>query len=494
MSNQSQRKLFKEYDQDQLMLLPPSFDELIDANHPVRVVNSVIDGIDLGPLLSNYKGGGSTSFHPRMMLKVLVYSYLNNTYSSRSIERGLQENIHHMWLARMQKPDHNTINRFRTGKLLPVFKGVFTEVGRLLIEQGVVSLEKAFIDGTKIEANANRYTFRWKRAIDRSKEKIKEQLQDPSPTTFEKIDPQSVREAIDRIKERIGGRPVEKKVSQKLKYAEKNWPPKLVEYERTEPLFKGRNSFSKTDVDATFMRMKEDHMRNGQLKPGYNVQVSTENQYILDYTVHPDRSDSTTLPAHLESLERTCGKLPGDIVADAGYGSEENYALMEAKGSEAYVKHTHFDNRKKRKKNVFLPESMEYDAAGDFYTCPAGRRLMPAGQKERQTASGYKTVATVYQSEGCAGCLMRERCHKAKDDRRIEVSAKMREYRKKADQRLESEKGTALRKQRGHDVESVFGNIKQNKGFRRFSLRGQAKVELEFGLVALAQNLRKLAG
>ena len=508
MSNQSQKKVFKQYDQHQLMLLPPSFDELIDGNHPFRVVNSVIDEINIDSLLKMYKGGGSTSFHPRMMLKVLVYSYLNNIYSSRAIERAVQENIHFMWLARMHKPDHNTINRFRTGKLLPAFKNIFTEVGKLLISQGIVSLEKVFIDGTKIEANANRYTFKWKKAIDKSKERIKDQLQvlweeanriaqeeltDTEPTKFEKIDPKLVKETIEQIKEKLVDQPTDKKLNQKLRYAEKNWPSKLEEYERVEPIFNGRNSFSKTDNDSTFMRMKDDHMRNGQLKPGYNVQISTENQVILDYTVHSDVTDYNTLTTHLTSLEQTLGELPKAIVTDAGYGSEENYAFIEQKNAEAYIKHTFFDKRKKRAKNQFLPENMEYDADKDFYTCPNGVKLLPIDYKYRTSASGFKTVATIYESMNCEGCPLRKNCYEGKKNRRIEVSTKMRDYRKKATERLESDKGIELRKQRSCDVETVFGNIKQNKHFRRFSLRGKAKVELEFGLVALAHNLRKIA-
>lgn len=127
-----------------------------------------------------------------------------------------------------------------------------------------------------------------------------------------------------------------------MKYAQKNWPAKLEEYEQVEPIFNGRNSFSKTDTDATFMRMEDDHMRNGQLKPGYNVQISTENQVILDYTVHSDTTDYNTLTTHLTSLEQTLGELPKAIVTDAGYGSEENYAFIEQKEAEAYIKHTFF--------------------------------------------------------------------------------------------------------------------------------------------------------
>ena len=194
---------FKAYQQHQAMLLPPSLDELIAQGHPVRIVNQVLDKIDIDPLLKKYKGGGSSSFHPRMLLKVLVYSYINNTYSSRKIEAALKENIHYMWLSGMNTPDHNTINRFRSDRLKDVLRQVFTQVVLLLSEQGVLNIKELYTDGTKIEANANRYTFEWGNAIKTSKERIKKQLDelwqyaqkvaaaelpDIDPTNFDKID------------------------------------------------------------------------------------------------------------------------------------------------------------------------------------------------------------------------------------------------------------------------------------------------------------------
>ena len=156
---------FKAYHQHQGMLLPPSLDELIGPDHPVRIVNQVLDKIDIDPLLKKYRGGGASSFHPRMLLKVLVYAYINNTYSSRKIEAALQENIHYMWLSGMSTPDHNTINRFRSDRLKEVLRQVFTQVVILLAEQGLLNIKELYTDGTKIEANANRYTFVWGNAI-----------------------------------------------------------------------------------------------------------------------------------------------------------------------------------------------------------------------------------------------------------------------------------------------------------------------------------------
>jgi transposase len=171
--NNRTKVVFKDYSPNQILLLPPSLEEMIDPNHPVRVVNQVIDSLDIDLLINKYKGGGCSSYHPRMLLKVLVYGYLTNEYSSRKIEQALNQNIHFMWLSGMSYPDHNTINRFRSDRLKGVLKEVFSQVVLLLVEKGIITLKEAYLDGTKIEANANRYTFVWGRSISKSKERIK---------------------------------------------------------------------------------------------------------------------------------------------------------------------------------------------------------------------------------------------------------------------------------------------------------------------------------
>src|SRR5678816_1253773 len=168
--------VFKENKQHQLMALPPTLDELIAKNHPVRVVNDVLDKVDITKLLQQYKPGGTSSYHPRMLLKAVVYAYINNIYSSRKIEEALQVNIHFMWLSGMSTPDHNTINRFRGKRLQETLRPIFTQVVELLCQEGLLSIKDLYTDGTKIEANANRYTFVWGNSIKTNKEKIKQQL------------------------------------------------------------------------------------------------------------------------------------------------------------------------------------------------------------------------------------------------------------------------------------------------------------------------------
>lgn len=507
----TRRIKFKPYNQGQLMVLPPTFDDLIPETHPVRIVSQVIDQINLDPLLRKYKGGGTSSYHPRMLLKILVYGYLCNVYSSRKLESATQENIHFMWLSGMEKPDHNTINRFRSDRLKGVIKKVFSQVVLMLVDSGHLDLQKVYTDGTKIEANANRYTFVWGNAIKTSKERISQQLgelwdytqkvaseelKDTAPTSFTSIDPEKVRETIDQIDKALEDKPVPQKIKQKIRYAKKNWPEKLEEYKEKEKILGDRNSFSKTDPDATFMRMKEDHMKNGQLKPGYNVQISTNNQLIGNYSIHQDTTDTKTLKPHLLSFEKQYGFMPQELTADAGYGSEENYEFMENKLIEAYVKYNYFDNEQHDSgvsKGEFHPDNLYYNKSLDCYFCPMGQPMTFIGTRTQRTKAGYKITLSKYQAQNCHGCPLNGRCHKSKQNRIIEVSHRANELRTKARDRLLSEKGKKHRKQRPVDVEPVFAMIKINSGYKRFMLRGIAKVNVEFGLLAIAHNLKKIA-
>lgn len=499
---------FKSYQQSQVMLLPPSIDELIDKDHPVRTVSAIIDEINLAPLFAKYKGGGTSSFHPRMLLKVVVYGYLSNVYSSRKMESALKENIHFMWLSGMSKPDHNTINRFRSERLKGVVKQVFGRVVEMLVESGHIGLQKIYTDGTKIESAANRYTFVWGKSIKTNKEKMavqleelwhyaetiaREELKDKTPTTFEPISPEHIRDTVQKIDEALMDKPIDKKVKQKLNYAKKNWPGNVAKYQEQEKILDGRGSYSKTDTDATFMRMKEDHMKNGQLKPGYNVQFSTSNQYVVNYTLHQTPNDTNTLHTHLESYKNLYGGYPQILTADAGYGSEENFELLENRGIDGFVKYSSFDKDQQGKDEPFKSENFFYNEAKDCFYCPMGQAMHNVGSGTRKTTTGFEQKIVYYEARRCDGCPLRSKCHKGKGNRIIEVNHRLKAHKAQMQEKLKSPQGIENRKRRCADVEPVFGNIKNNKGFRRYHLRSIEKVEVETALLAIAHNLKKSA-
>jgi len=324
MSKLQRKATFKPYNPDQLSLLPPSLEELIPSNHVCRVVRDVIDRINIDSILKKYKGGGASSFHPKMMLKIIVYGYLSNIYSSRKIEDAVASNIYFMWLAGMQRPDHNTINRFRSDRLKGVLKEVFGQVVVLMADQGLMNIKTIYVDGTKLEANANKYTFVWGKSVKRHKAGIKTQLEELW----------NYAESV--TKEELLG------------------PQNMAKYKKQEDILGSRNSYSKTDPDATFMRMKDDHMMNGQLKAGYNWQISTSSQYIVNYDIYHNPNDTLTLPHHLSEYQELYGNSPEVLVADSGYGSEENYRLMESADIEAYVKYNYFHQEQKSKGKIKL--------------------------------------------------------------------------------------------------------------------------------------------
>ncbi len=504
--------VFKPYNQQQILAIPPTLEELISQAHPVRVVNEVINKLHIEPLLKAYHIKGSSSYHPQMLLKVLVYGYVTNIYSSRKLAAACKESIYFMWLSSMSYPDHNTINRFRGVRLKHALRSVFEDVVKLLAAEGLLSIEEINTDGTKIEANANKYTFVWKKSIQTNKEKMKKQLTDiwqyaqhvaqeedkmPEPPDFTEIDSQKVKAVVDQLNEKLADKEnIDKKVRDKLKYITKTYPETIAKYERQEAILGERNSFSKTDPEATFMRMKEDHMKNGQLKPGYNVQISTSNQFIVNYTIHPNPTDTTTLGAHLEQHEASFGKAPKKLTADAGYGSEENYTLLEGKEIVPFVKYGMFDkeqNENYKNKFPFAPDKLFYNQQKDCYICPMGQQMDFIGTHIRKTSTGFEQTLKRYQAKNCHHCPLNGACHKSQGNRIIEINENLNRLKQIAYELLNSEEGIQRRKKRCFDVEPVFGNIKQNHGFRRFLLRGKEKVEIEWGLLAIAQNLRKKA-
>lgn len=515
--------VFKPYEMDQPALIPPSWEELIPAEHVVRVVNRAIEQIDLEPLLAQYKGGGVSSYHPRMMLKVLVYAYSQRVYSSRQIGKALRENIHYMWISGGNRPDFRTINRFRGEVMKAVIEVVFGAVLELLIEEQYVKLEHYFVDGTKVEANANRHKVVWAKSRKKYDERLQVKVQeilaevervnaaedevygddDPDePGGKGEIDAEKLEQKIRELNERLKQKPDDKKLAKAVKTLTKDCLPRKRKYEEQERKLGERNSYSKTDEDATFMRMKEDRGAEKPLpKPAYNLQMGTENQFVVGFSVHQRAGDTACLIPHLEGLKAQLGgRLPEKIVADAGYGSEENYTYLEDNHLENYVKYASFhrQQQKHRKPELiqakrFRSENFPYDADADEFICPADQHLTYRYTGHETSDNGYPIETRHYEASACNNCPLKPQCTRAKGNRHIRVSFRLREFRQQASENLLSEQGKLLRSRRSTEVETVFGDIKHNRRFRRFMLRGLQKVKTEWGLVCMAHNLQKIA-
>ena len=490
-------------------LFPINIFSKIPDNHPVRLINSVVDQLDLSDIIKSYKGGGTSAYHPRMMVKVLFYGYFSNVYSCRKLAKALEENIHFMYLSGNSTPDFRTINDFRGKKLKARIHGLFAEVVRMLVDMGYVSLDVQYVDGTKIESASNRYTFVWRGTVEKSKAKLDEKIsstleaiesaiqsdnQDVNREVLPKpVNPEELRRKLSELNGKL--KDPTKSQAKALQKLQQEHLPRLERYERDLEVMGERNSYSKTDPDATFMRMKDDHMGNGQLKPAFNAQISTENQFITHASIHQTPGDTTTLESHLEGFESAYGKQSEEVVADAGYGSEENYEMLDGKGVEAYVKYNYFHKEQKRgiRNNPFLVQNLYYNREQDFLVCPMGQRMDRVGVGKRVSANGYESQVVYYQAKRCEGCPMRGPCHQGQGNRMVEVNHRLNELRAKAKELLHSEKGLMHRSKRPIEPEAVFGQLKSNNGFNRFTLRGLEKVKLEFLLMALGHNLRKMA-
>jgi len=510
---------FKGYTQGQLLLLPPSLEELIAPGHLARVINDFIEHLDPNSINNAFRGGGCPPYSPVMMLKVIIYAYCSKTFSVREMERNLNQDIVYMWLSGMQRPDHNTINRFRGYYLSKVLDEVFFQVVWMLKEQGYISLKELFVDGTKIEANAGRYTYVWRKSTEHNKEKVKKKIAllleeidrinakednefgdrpNEELTIGERVSTQEIKAKAEEtnlsLKKKIfttGDKKEASVLKKKCRELDQNIE-KLKEYESREEILNGRNSYSKTDKDATFMRDKE-----GNLRPCYNPLISTENQYLVNVTLSQNSADNVGLIEHINKLLGwNDGMLkPNDYVGDAGFGNEENYAYLLEQGVGNYLKYNNFGFEQSNKyiNNRFLPDNMSYDQQEDCYTCPAERKIVRIGESKRETATGYLVQTKVYQCADCTGCQMAALCKKSPGNKMFTKSENLEIFKEQTRRNLNSDKGIGLQNQRGPDVETVFADVKHNMGIRRFSLRGLEKTTMEMLWIGLAHNMRKVA-
>ena len=508
-------KLHTKFYNNKRLFLTVNPNEDIAENDPVRVVDAIVEGLDLREFKKLYHEKGRCPYHPKMMLKIILYAYMNNIYSCRKMERAVQRDIHYIWLAAQERPDFVTINRFRN-RVKKEINNIFTQVVLVLADKGFITLDVEYIDGTKIESKANKYTFVWRKTVEKNRAKLQEKIrvllgqiddavaQDKAAET-DKVDftPDTLTSLITELQDSLSAEPESADKERQKRRREKKrlvkelekHRDKLGEYDGRLEQIGERNSMSKSDPDATFMRMKEDAMNNGQTKPGYNLQISAENQFITDYALFHNPTDTLTLIPFLNSFTDRYGHLPSIAVADSGYGSEENYRFMDEAGMEAYVKYNrfHLEQHPRYKPNPFNHDNFHYNAAEDYYVCPMGQHMTRIGTSHLKTASGYRSENARYRAQNCNGCPLRGLCYKAKGDRRtIEVNHRLNGYKRKARELLTSEEGLKHRGRRCVEPEAVFGQMKFNMAYRRFRHFGKDKVTMDFAFFAIAFNIKKM--
>ena len=487
------------------VVLPLEIGIKIPANDPVIKLVEICERLDYTKLNKEYLRAWR-KINPITMFMLLVYGYMRRQYSSRQIEEACKTDIRFMWILGMEEaPDHSTIARFQNERLKGVIEDLFYQLVDKLIQMGELSYVNVFVDGTKIEANANKYSFVWAKAVKKNLQKLEARIESESRAIAFKygLDEDIGYERLVEILVRTakmqnivfvhgtGKRKTElqRDIDKLIAYGDKRH-----EYIESLKIAGNRNSYSKIDTDATFMRMKEDYMRNGQLKAGYNVQIAVESEYIVGVGLFPNPADTTTLIPFLERMKQHSRRKIFNLIADAGYASEENFDYLEKNGQRAFIKPQYYEKSKskKYKNDKFIPEHMQYDSEADEYICPNGKKLKYVYTENLKTDNGYETDRKVYRCESCEGCPFRNKCHKSSENRKIKVSHKLNEYNQKAHDLITTDEGVKLRMNRSIQVEGAFGVIKQDFGFKRFLTRGKRKTETQFFLLAFAFNIEKL--
>ena len=479
---------------------------MIPTGAKVRLLNEILEELSYAALYARYsRKGRNLAAEPKLLFKIVAYAYMEGTYSSRAIARACRRDIHFMWLLGGAKPpSHQTIARFRSERLKPVIEDLFYQLVKKLYEKGEIGYREVFVDGTKIEANANKYSFVWKKGETKQSVRLENKLAEFMGYASAKYGyrGEDAEELYDFLDERareesvefVHGRGRHKSQLQRDYETLGGYLERRARYAEHREIFGTRNSFSKTDVDATFMHMKEDHMRNSQLKPGYNLQLGVEGGYIVGMDISSERSDAGTLIPLLKRMESNLGARHEKVVADAGYESEENYAYLKGTGQMSFIKPSNYERQKKRayKTDLSLRENMPYDEQKDEYTCKNGKTLRSKGTAKRKSRSGYEAKLTVYESESCQGCGYKEQCTKAKGPRQMRISKAFLAYRKQSYANIVSAEGIDLRINRSIQSEGTFGVLKEDYGFRRFMLRSEGKVRTETLLYCMAFNLNRL--
>ena len=543
-----------------------SFFELsLPDDDPVYTLKKVMEDLDFSGLLANYSDKGRTGYNPIMMYAVVTYANMRGVRSVDRIVELCERDLAFIWLTRGQKPKRDAFYEFKGKKLASeILDDLNYQFLRRLQKEGLVTLKELFIDGTKIEANANRYTFVWRGTVNyhlaglldsieltftqyntflqengygpkydignaqmfviegmdkvrsviekNRKRKLSKHKKLANNTVIE-IDNCSPLEILKLQKnlstiaagegiEFVYGKGKRKPEIQQLYEELDHLGQRLMEYKECfEIMGKDRNSYSKTDLEATFMRMKEDHMLNGQLKPAYNVQIAVENYFIVHGYVSNDRTDYNTLIPVLEKHRKAFGNVLEEVTADSGYCSEKNLLYLKENGIESYIKLQDHEKRKTRAyaEDISKYYNMKVEVFEDeqFYICHDGRELRHI-RTETKEQNGYTQTFEVYGCADCSGCEHKARClykynaeKNAERNKVMKINEQWEELREKSHANIQSERGILKRQIRSIQTEGHFGDIKGNENFRRFNYRSTDKVYKEFMLYAIGRNINK---
>ena len=497
MNNSNYQEEYKVFQENNQLVLVLNSEILLPEDAPVRVTSAQLEELDYRKLYEAYSSRGRKSVNdPRVLFKVMAYGYQCGIYSTRKLEEACKYRVDFMWLLENGKaPDHSTLSRFRTGRCAEVIEDLFYQYVQILEAQGEVNHKSVFIDGTKIESRAGRYTFTWRGTAEKNLEKVKQKVLEQTGCKTQKELEDFLASKADGITF-VSGKGKRKTEGQREWEAADNLCRQWRKYEEQLAIMgEDRNSYSKTDHDATFMRMKEDHMRNGQLKPAYNVQIAVNSEYITGIDAFSNRTDVGTFIPFMHKIEMAHRQKYEEVTADAGYESLDNYLYLEANGQMCFIKPSNYEAQKTKKfrSQIGRIENMQYDKDEDCFICAEGRKLR-SRKVSTEVKDGIPVTRVWYRCDSCQNCPQREKCCRKQDvnaPKEVIMKETFWEKRQQSLKNITSERGILLRKNRSIQVEGAFGLIKNDFGFRRFLTTGKKNVGTELLFLAFGFNLKK---
>ena len=511
------KKYQQEYYTPYQLKFPIEIEKIIETTDPVYTFCEVIDHIDLNKYLTTEeRRTGRPRYDEKTLLKVILFAFMENGYESlRKIEKLCKTDIRFMWLLQDEPPpSHMTIDNFMNNVLNGKIEEIFADINAYIFEQENVDMDHVYIDGTKITANANKYSWVWKKSCEKNRVKVFAKITELLSEINKRIAAFGVKfgvreeyaiEYLEQILKQyiqlcgfdpasaVRGRGHHKTPEQRYYDKLTSYIARLKKYaEHIKICGNERNSYSKTDHDATFMRMKKDYMGNDQLLPGYNIQFGVCDEYIAVYDVKQYASDMDCFKPLMEKFHRIYGKYPEYPVTDAGYGSFNNYLYCEEHGMGKYMKFTMYEKESKNIKyhnDPYRAVNFRIDENGDL-VCPNNKKFHYVYSRPIK-GNKYGRTEEFYQCEECANCSHKEKCCKCKGNRIVRINEELTAFHKEVLDNLNCIHGALLRMNRSIQSEGANGIIKWNRSYTRARRRGLNAMNLEIAMICCGFNLHK---
>lgn len=463
---------YRDYDQHTGLLFPPYIEDLIPRDHVARAVNKVVDMLDITELLLQEKTEGRKAYHPRAMLKILIYGYSQKEYSSRIIDKGCCEDVVYMWLSGMQMPDFRTISDFRK-KNIEIIKKLFKQVVQICQKLGIVKLGLVAIDGTKVKAVASDYKAKTEDALKEALKSVEEDI--------EKYLKDGI--TIDEAEDILYGRdksgfelPEEAIKNLEKKGAIEKALEEIKGIKETDKTKKKEPKINPIEEEARFMKHS-----GGRIQLSYNAQIAVEeNGIIVAAEITNEANDKKQMVPMLKEVEEITGAKPEKAIFDAGYHSEKNLEETKDKGTECYV-------TSKRWEEEIKAEGIA-DAENIADEEKSEKGLVISKEVEVAEANNSNEVVEPILTTN-------NLTEKSEDGSLVEASKKTEEEIDVVEEmakKLQTEEGKEIYRKRKWIVEPVFGQIKYNLGFNRFRLKGTKKARGEWLLACMVHNIKKI--